>query len=232
VLRVAEQSEADAVIERYRRRDVGDLYSPLRSEVLLALQERERTIVQLLRRYASRPLDQMRLIEIGCGSGENLLALIRLGFSPELMCGNELLSERLAAAKRNLPSTINLLSGDAATLCLEEASVDIVYVSLVFSSLLSDDFQDRLAKHIWRWLRPGGGILWYDFLYDNPGNRDVRGVTRGRLRELFPHATIDARKVTLAPPIARRVVRVNASLYSFLNVFTILRTHVVCWIAK
>ena len=135
-------------------------------------------------------------------------------------------------ARRVLPGEVVLHAGDALALELPPASFDIVFVSTVFSSLLDDTFQQRLAETMWRWTRPGGGVLWYDFTVDNPRNPDVRGVPLARLRELFPHGRNDARRVTLAPPIARRVVRLHPSLYTAFNTIPWLRTHVLAWIAK
>ncbi len=77
-------------------------------------------------------------------------------------------------------------------------SLDIVLVSTVFSSLLDDAYQQRLADAMWRWLKPGGAVLWYDFTVDNPRNADVRGVPLRRVRALFPQALMRHRRVTLA----------------------------------
>jgi len=225
-------SEADAVIQRYGRRDVGDLYDPLRPEVCMATQERDRALAAMLRKHVGRPLRELRAIEIGCGSGSNLLQLLRLGFDPERLVANELLPERFSEARRNLPEAIEMLAGDAISLTLQRESFDVVYVSLVFSSLLDRDYQSSLAAHIWEWLRPGGAILWYDFVYDNPRNRDVRGVPIGRVRELFPLAAVDYRRVTLAPPLARFVAAKHSTLYALFNALPFLRTHTLCWIGK
>jgi hypothetical protein len=110
--------------------------------------------------------------------------------------------------------------------------MDIVYVSLVFSSLLDRRFQIKLASRMWQWLKPGGGVLWYDFIYDNPRNPDVRGVPIARIRQLFPGSELSVSRLTLAPPIARRVTRLNPGLYTLFNVLPWLRTHVLCWIRK
>ncbi len=228
----ATHAETRAVAERYARRPADDRYSPLRPEVWQARQERQRTMLSLLACHATQPLNRLRVLEIGCGSGSNLLELASLGFDASLLVGNELLPERAAAARRQLPAATVLHEGDASTLTFGAGSFDLVYQSTVFSSLLDDAFQQRLADAMWSWVRPGGGVLWYDFTYDNPRNRDVRGVPLKRVRELFPHGKIDARRVTLAPPLSRRVVRLHPAGYGVLNALPFLRTHVLCWIAK
>ncbi len=224
--------ETRAVAERYARRAVGDLYSPLRPEVWQAQQERQRALISLLRQHAPRPLAELDLLEVGCGAGDNLLELLRLGFDPARLLANELLPERAAAARRRLPAATRLHEGDALALPLAPQSLDVVYQSTVFSSLLDSAFQQRLATAMWQWLRPGGAVLWYDFTYDNPRNPDVRGVPLARIRTLFPGGTIHARRVTLAPPIARRVVRLHPAAWRLFNALPLLRTHLLAWIAK
>ena len=85
---------------------------------------------------------------------------------------------------------------------------------------------------MWRWLRPGGAVLWYDFTVDNPRNRDVRGVPLSRLRALFPQGQLRHRRVTLAPPLARALVRVHPALYRPVNAVPWLRTHLLAWVGK
>jgi len=228
----SDTNEPRAVAERYARRAAGDLYSPLRAEVWQSFQERQRVMLKLLARHAPRPLAELDLLEVGCGSGANLLELARLGFDARRLVGNELLPERAAAARRQLPAATTLHEGDALALPFAAASFDIVYQSTVFSSLLDDAFQQRLAERMWAWLRPGGAVLWYDFTVDNPRNADVRGVPLARVRALFPQGRIEARRVTLAPPISRRVVRLHPAAYTVCNALPWLRTHLLCWISK
>lgn len=223
-----------AMRERYARRAglPADLYSPLNPEVQARVQERQRATVALLARAGLRDLAQLDILEIGCGSGSNLLEWMQWGAAPERLVGNELLADRLAHARRRLPAAVRLLGGDATQLPVAEASFDIVHQSTVFSSLLDDAFQQRLADAMWRWVAPGGGVLWYDFTVDNPANPDVRGVPVRRIRELFAHGQLSFERVTLAPPIARRVVRLHPAFYTVFNAVPLLRTHVLAWIGK
>jgi SAM-dependent methyltransferase len=226
------QLETDAVAARYARRQAADLYSMLRPEVYMAFQERQRELIKVLNRYAPAPIAELRVLEIGCGSGGNLLELIRLGFNPENLVANELLPDRARAARHNLPVACRIFEGDASGLKFEAGHFHIVYQSTVFTSLLDAAFQADLAAKMWHWVAPGGGVLWYDFVYDNPRNSDVRGVPVGRVRTLFPEAEIATRRVTLAPPISRRVCRVHPAAYRLFNALLPLRTHVLCWMGK
>jgi len=228
------EHEPQAVAERYARRAglARDRYSLLNADVWQTVQERQRAMLRLFARLGWPDLTSRRVLEVGCGSGGNLLELLRLGFTPRNLAGIELLPERYAQALAALPASVVLMQGDALQVKLPDESEDIVLQSTVFSSLLDAPFQWKLAQAMWRWVRPGGGVLWYDFVYDNPRNPDVRGVPVARIRELFPHGRMTVRRVTLAPPLARAVCRVHPALYTVFNALPLLRTHVLVWIEK
>lgn len=220
-------SELDAIAQRYARRDGGDRYSLLRPEVWQMWQERQRELLKLLARRPGVPAD-WHATEVGCGAGGNLLDLLRLGLLPAHLTGIELLPERLAAAGTALPEGVRLLAGDASTADVAPASQDLVLQSTVFSSILDDTLQQRVADAMWSWLKPGGAIVWYDFTVNNPRNPDVRGVPLRRVRELFLKGHFTARRVTLAPPLARAL----PSAYPLLNLLPFLRTHRLALIQK
>jgi SAM-dependent methyltransferase len=224
--------EADRIVERYARRDEGDRYSLLRPEVRLMIEERRRAIQRLFVELGWHDLTTRRALEVGCGTGGVLLELMRMGFAPENLIGIDLLPESLAQARRRLPSALQLIAGDACEAAIESSSQDLVVQFTVFSSLLDDRFQQRLADTMWGWLRPRGGVLWYDFTVNNPRNPDVRGVPLARVRSLFPAARITVRRVALAPPLARALCRVHPGLYAILNSLPLLRTHLLAWIEK
>ncbi len=229
------QDETHAVAERYARRRAGalaDRYSLLQPDVWQSVHERQRAMIGLFVQLGMTDLSGLRLLEVGCGAGGNLLELLRMGFAPANLAGAELLPERLAQARQVLPEAVTLWGGDASALAIAPASRDIVFQSTVFSSLLDDGFQQHLADAMWRWVAPGGGVLWYDFVVDNPRNPDVRGVPLARIRQLFPQARVHCRRVTLAPPIARALCRLHPGLYPVFNALPLLRTHVLVWLEK
>ena len=224
--------ETRAVAERYARRAAPGRYSMLQPDVWQSVQERQRALLRLFVRQGLTDLPSLRVLEVGCGAGGNLLELLRLGFAPHNLAGAELLPERLAQARAVLPGAVTLHGGDASALPIAPGSQHIVLQSTVFSSLLDDAFQQQLAAAMWRWVAPGGGVLWYDFTVNNPRNRDVRGVPLSRLRQLFPQAAITHRRVTLAPPLARPLCRLHPGLYPIANALPLLRTHVLAWAGK
>jgi SAM-dependent methyltransferase len=227
---MSHQHELDRIADRYaKRRARPDRFS------IVAEDER---LPRLLRRIDGLGRDRasIDLLEIGCGSGRNLLHLIAAGFSPERLVGNELLPDRVRSARRDLPGSVRVLEGDAASLELPDASFDVVFASTVFSSILDDSVRRNVADSMWRMLRPGGAILWYDFAVDNPRNPDVRGVPDRQIGRLFPEGECDVERITLAPPIARLALRAPRALgalaYRTLAILPMLRTHRIAWIAK
>jgi SAM-dependent methyltransferase len=227
--------ELDAVRQRYDRRKSigGDLYSPFRYANLLLRQERQRKIVAVLKPWlGERQLSDIHMLEVGCGNGVNLQELIFLGADPSKLIANELLEERIHAARANLPAAVKLLPGNAIGLNIAPASLDLVLQSTVFSSILDKSFRKQLAAEMFKWLKPGGAVLWYDFVYDNPRNPDVQGIGRSEIIAIFPSSKTTFRSATLAPPIARRLGVFSPFAYPALNALPFLRTHLVALLEK
>lgn len=228
--------ELDQIRERYLRRDrLGRdplVYSLLRPDQYMPQQEKERVYLSILSRLDPSAIKTMMVLEIGCGGGANILQFLRWGFLPENIKGNELLADRCAQARHILPAAVEIIEGDACSLHLPDRSFDIVMASTVLTSVLDKSFRVRLAQKMWSLVKPGGAVLWYDFVYNNPANADVTAIPRRQVLELFPEARAFTRKVTLAPPIARLVSRCHPGLYSLFNFFPFLRTHLVAWLVK
>jgi hypothetical protein len=161
----ADITELDRIRQRYSDRQTvvpADRYSIKRNDVFLGTQHVDRVTLDLLKLSGFDDFARVRLLEVGCGSGGNLLRFLRWGFAPENLVGNELLDERAVQARNSLPA---------------------------------------------------------------------KRVTVDHLRELFPEGQLTSRRVTLAPPIARRVSRLRP-VYVALNALPFLRTHSVCVIRE
>ncbi len=93
------------------------------------------------------------VLELGCGTGRNLLALSRAGAASVTGC--DLSAGMLAAARAKAP-TLALVSGDlAAALPFADASVDMVLFCLVLEHMNALAPPLREAQRV---LRPGGHV--------------------------------------------------------------------------
>jgi ubiquinone/menaquinone biosynthesis C-methylase UbiE len=228
-------NELEDIQQRYERRAATvppGRYDALNPAEYMAAQEKQRALIRWIRSCGLAPLPNKRLLEVGCGTGNDLLEFIQIGFTPENLAGYELIEDRIAEARKRLPSSVTLRLGNAARAEFPQESFDVVYQSTVFTSILDDSLQESLAAKMWSLVKPGGGVLWCDFTYDNPRNPDVRGVPLSRVRQLFSDGVVRSWRIGLAPPISRRITRIHPGLYGLANVFPFLRTHVLCWIEK
>lgn len=192
---------------------------------ILADEEKQKKITELLNKCLQIDA-HTTILEIGAGQGSNLPMLLNLGFNHETIFVNELLPERIAALKSNYPN-ITIFEGDALQLNFNQ-QFDVVFQSTVFTSILNDEDREILANKMWDLLKPGGIILWYDFIYNNPNNPDVKKVDIKEVKKLFSKAYKSSLiRITLAPPIGRRVGR----LYNFFN-FPIFRSHILVLFQK
>ncbi len=193
----------------------------------------ERTMLagMLLHKAGVFPHAGSRCLEIGCGRMGWLGDLINWGVCEPQICGLELDPARVADARKVLPHA-DLRVGDAVHLPWEDESFDLVILSLVFTSILASEVRRLIADNVTRVLRPGGALLWYDFRVNNPRNRNVKGIRRAELLDLFPGLQGDVRSLTLAPLLSRTIVPVSRTLATLLSAIPLLRTHLLGVLAK
>ncbi len=75
-----------------------------------------------------------------------------------------------------------------------------------------------------RVVKPAGLILSYDF-WLNPTNSQTHGIRPAEIRALFPGCKIKFHRITLAPPIARRLVPISWQLCAFLEKLKLFNSH-------
>lgn len=219
----------------YGRRDArrdARLYSYFNRANLFSIQERERRVLALLAAHGLSDLASLRILEVGCGSGFWLRQFIQWGARPENLAGVDLLHSRVVQGRQLCPAAVFLGCQNAQQLGLAANSFDLVVASTVFSSILDGNVRAQVAAEILRVLRRGGAVLWYDFFRNNPSNPDVRGVTRKEIERLFPGCTVNAQRVTLAPPLARRLAGFSLTLCRGLSAIRVLNTHYLALIER
>jgi ubiquinone/menaquinone biosynthesis C-methylase UbiE len=206
-----------------RRRRAWD---PGRPGNRLILNELYDALSARLRAEGAWPDGGRRLLDVGCGSGPLLEALIERGAPREALHGVDLREETIALARRRLPG-VDVRVADGRALPYPSASVDAVVLSTVLSSVLDQRDRVRLGSEALRLLRPGGCVVTYDFRVLSPRNRNVRPMTRSALQRAFPGCTIDARPLTVLPPLARLLGPAADALYPLLAAAPALRTHLL-----
>lgn len=194
------------------------------------LQRLEGDIVQMLGPRLTLPLGDQQALEVGCGSGYWLRFLARLGARQGNLHGIDIRGHRLARA-RSLSPEMNLVLADGERLPYPDSCFDLVLQFTLFTSILDRLARQRMAQEMLRVLKPGGIVLWYDFIF-NPLNRQTRGIAARELASLFPGCPIEKRRVTLLPPLSRRLARLSPLACSLLEGIPLLRTHYLAVIRK
>jgi ubiquinone/menaquinone biosynthesis C-methylase UbiE len=192
----------------------------------LNLRECEQKARDILDRAGFLPLKSKRILDVGCGAGEMLRTFSDWGAQPNNLYGVDLIPERIRVAQQNL-SGMHLQLANAESLPFAAGFFDLVAVFTVFSSILNWQMALNISGEITRVLATQGAVLWYDFRFNNPCNKNVRGVSRHAIQRLFPEFKISMETVSLLPPLARRLGRLTNVLYRPLRSVPFLRSHLL-----
>jgi ubiquinone/menaquinone biosynthesis C-methylase UbiE len=231
--RDAFQAEEARIRAAYAKRQESDSrYSWFSPGHLFMVQQRERRLLTLLRRYGFAALESKTVLDVGCGTGQWLRDFVKWGALPENMTGIDLLADRVSRARRLCPAAVRLQCASAAQLPFANERFDLVFQSTVFTSILDSDLKRRVAAEMMRVIKPDGLILWYDYHVNNPWNNDVRGVKRREIYQLFPECRIDLERITLLPPLARLLAPYSYLASCLLEKFPPLCTHYLGVIQK
>ncbi len=185
-------------------------------------QERDAVIQELVRSHSALFSPDARILDIGCGARHEL-AKWRASVAEKNLCGIDLLPTRVMRGRQVYP-VLPLVCGDAARLPFASHTFQLVTQFTVFTSILDAELKQHLAREMLRVLKPHGAILWYDYWF-NPTNPHTRGIPLREIRQLFPDCSLRVRRVTLAPPLARRVAPRSLKLCALLNRIPFLRSH-------
>lgn len=225
--------EITRIREEYESRSrtiPADFYAWHRQEIKYWQATVARVCTRLLREARALPLTGMSIADIGCGTGQWLLEFVRWGAAPSDLCGIDLIEDRIAQAREQMPQS-DLHCGDARILPWPHGSMDLVTQFTVFSSIREEAMQKNVAAEMLRVLKPGGHILWYDCRYSNPSRAAVRGLNRDAIRRLFPGCSITFATTTLAPPLSRFIARRSWAIAAALESLPFTRTHLAALIS-
>jgi ubiquinone/menaquinone biosynthesis C-methylase UbiE len=200
-----------------------EVYSLFNRAHLFMVQQRQRKILAILKKDRIADLSDLRILEMGCGAGGVLIEQLFFGATPENLFGVDLLLDRLLHSHHSLPGS-GFANADGQSLPFPARSFDLVLQSTAISSILDPEIRRKICIDLLRVLKPGGMILWYDF-WLNPTNPQTRGIRPAEIRQLFPNCTFEFHKITVAPPIVRRIVPISWMLAQFLESLKVFNTH-------
>ena len=132
-----------------------------------------------------------------------LCEFLSFGAAPQCVHGVDLLDWRVVEAKARSPH-LPLTCADRQDLPYPDDCFDLVLQYTVFTSILDDNVKRNIAREMRRVLKPAGLILWYDY-WLNPTNPHAKGIRPAGVRALFPGGRFSFHRITLAPPITRRL---------------------------
>jgi len=192
-----------------------------------AYYDRTAVLIHALRQLNVNSLDGMKILDVGCGGGTLLRYLFDFGAKPRTCFGIDVLEDPLRSA-RELSPNVGFYLANAARLPFPDECFHLVFQSMVLTSVLDAKIKQTIASEMLRVLRKRGRLVWYDFMFDNPRNKNVKGIARGEIRELLPGCTLRFWRLTLAPPIGRILGAVSPFLFHLFSRVPFLCTHYLC----
>ena len=164
----------------------------------------EKAIISMLNELAL-DVQELRVLDVGCGSGSLLRFLASIGSHPPLLHGVDLIPERIMAAQGFGPRGTNYSVCNAQYLPYPDSAFDLTCLFTVFSSIWEDDLKTAVAQEITRVLKDKGYLIWYDMCYTKSAN--TRPINAAEIRSLFPNLeTVYQKKLqsSLTSKLAKR----------------------------
>jgi ubiquinone/menaquinone biosynthesis C-methylase UbiE len=217
-----------------RQYDVDPEYSERNSVYLQRVEKVERTVLNALTELGlTNHLGDLRLLDVGCGNGSWFKRWREWGASGSRLTGVDLRDSAIALARQEFPDS-HFVRIDGPAFPFRECEFDIIVQNLAFSSILSPQLRKATADEITRVLKPGGVVLSWDMMVNNPRNPNVKAVRRRDLASLFTELDlIQSLRVTLAPPLARVLVPRSRWIADVLeSCCPFLRTHLFAVLKK
>src|SRR5262245_19710199 len=103
------RAEEARIRAAYAKREEADTrYSWFNSGYQFMVQQRERRLLALLRRYDCENLAAKKILDVGCGTGQWLCDFIKWSARPENITGIVLLPDRVTRARRLCPPAVSI----------------------------------------------------------------------------------------------------------------------------
>ena len=217
-----EQNRVQEVYDKRHKTIDSSRYSFFNSANLEAYQQRERVLLKMLKNTLGEKISDKKVLDIGCGKGGTLWPLVSYGFSPDHCYGLDILPDRIEEAKKKYPM-FHFECCSAENCSFEKSSFDLVMMFTCLSSILNTSIRQKVCEASVNLLKPGGWILIYDFVVNNPSNHDVQAVRLTELDGYFHGFKRHTKKLTLLPPLGRMIN--SYPLCTALSWIPFLQTH-------
>jgi SAM-dependent methyltransferase len=208
--------DAERVRHEYARRAADPrlkaYYARIAHAKARAESERRQALLEVLHRSGSD--GSTRILDVGCGPGDDLAFLLSAGFAASNLGGIDLLEGDVRHARARLPG-LDVRMGNGASLPYGDGTFDAVYQTTALSSIVNADVRERVAREMVRVTRNGGLVISYDMSRVADGNPHLVRIDDRELHRLFSGAgELVIRPMTLDMRVAARV---PAGVASVLN---------------
>jgi len=229
------KTEKERIRSVYAQRDATGrfkLYAWHKPDVLLNNYRFQIVASSMLTGSGIKNLENIMVLDIGCGYGGWLRILLDWGAKLENLHGIDLLKDRIERARKINPA-IDYQIASGFSIPLTDGCMDLISAHTVFSSILSPKLRMSLANEMKRVLKSDGTIMIYDFRISHPKNPNTTSLRKSELKRLFPFYHVKTRSLTLAPPIARVIAPLSSIITELIEcIFPFLRTHTIYFLKK
>jgi len=152
-----------------------------------------RRVLCQLRHWSRRGLENIRMLDVGCGTGSLAVQCLRRHSQVESVVGLDM-SENMIAKARDKAERLRLdgrvcfVIGDAEQLQFEDNSFDVVTCCNSFHHY---PHQDRAVAEMFRVLAPGGRIILIDGCRDDPVGYFIFDVCVARAEQHVHHCSAE-----------------------------------------
>lgn len=115
----------------------------------------------LMRKVGRSDLAGWRILDVGCANGRLLRSFLDSGAAARDLFGVDL-NENFVKDAQGISPGFHVATCNGVTLEFPDASFDLVTQYVVFSSIALPELRQQLAGEMWRVLKPGGYIFWWD----------------------------------------------------------------------
>jgi len=209
----------------------GTIWAPFNESMAMYRSQQFLALSTLMRQSGRLDLSNMRVLDYGCGTGIILRSFLDMGAIAENIFGVDVNEEWLAEGRKISPQ-ISLQVCDGIHLDFPDENFDLVTQYVVFSSIGSPELRQFVAGEMWRVLKPGGYIFWWDLKKMAVSLDDKHKKEALSYEELFPN--IPSKRLDIRPtPKPSETLRSIPGIGPFGKIIDILakkQTHVAALI--